>query len=451
MKTVPQKKKNIRSVKFELLYPLLMAMLVGPFFIFYNFMNNKLIFITAMIALYLFIGWRSIIAVNAVAKSVKVLKKSLRDISEGSGDLTNRLPVVSKDDLGELSRYFNHFQEGLAQMISEIKKTSGNLSDVSIELIKHMKSTAASIIDINMNVESVKQRTLEQSNSVSESTKAVNLIINHLDLLNEVIERQKIGVEDSTTVIKELVNNINSVTANVERMDLEYGKLLNAARSGNFLLEAAVEEVDIMLTISRRLENANELIATIAEQTNILSMNAAIEAAHAGNAGRGFAVVADEIGKLADTASEQSKGISVDVEKISEKIISTVGHIKQVNASYGSVISKIEDISNLEEIIKLSMKEQSLGTGRIHNSLNLIQDITAEVITGAEKMKSSTTAVQNEINKLLDSSSQIENSIIEIALESEAVLNASSLVMDLTGRNREGIDSVLKQIDRFKV
>ncbi len=216
------------------------------------------------------------------------------------------------------------------------------------------------------------------------------------------------------------------------------------------MLERTLGDIKGIAASSERLANANALIAAIATQTNILAMNAAIEAAHAGQAGRGFAVVADEIRKLAETAAEQSKAISVDVGGIAASITATVSFAEQASSSFGAVMSQIDSLRNLEESIRHAMAEQSFGSNQVLDALNLIKEVTEEVTVGAEKMKESSDAVLKEMRRLLDSSVEIEQSMTEIASGASEVSQASTVVADLTVKNQEGIGAVRERMERFR-
>jgi methyl-accepting chemotaxis protein len=248
-----------------------------------------------------------------------------------------------------------------------------------------------------------------------------------------------------------MVANVISVTRNVERMGAEYLKLIDSAGNGRTMLDKTMGDVKRIAERSERLRDANALIASIAAQTNLLAMNAAIEAAHAGSAGLGFAVVADEIRKLAENAARQSKAIAIDVREISGAITDVVGSSDATASSFATVVGQIEQLHALEEEIKLAMTEQSAGSSQVLDSLNLINEITAEVRRGAEEMREGTDAVLGEMNRLLNASVEIESSMTEIAQGANEVSKASNAVADLAVKNRDGISAVAERMGRFKV
>jgi methyl-accepting chemotaxis protein len=393
----------------------------------------------------------SIFVILGIVRAARSVSSSLKEIAEGGGDLTKRIPVLSKDELGELAEHFNGFQSELAELVRAVKETTISLVEVGTDLSATMEETASAAIQISANVDSVKRRTVDQSAGASESSATVEKIAENLRSLNGAINRQTESVANSSASIEEMVANVRSVTRNVERMGEEYARLVDSAGAGRKVLDKTVGEVRRISERSERLRDANALISSIAAQTNLLAMNAAIEAAHAGNAGLGFAVVADEIRKLAENAARQSKAIALDVREISDAIADVVTSSDEAATSFSQVVSQIEQLHGLEEEIKLSMSEQSAGSSQVLESLNLINEVTAEVTRGAQEMGEGSDAVLGEMRRLLDASVEIEHSMMEIAAGASEVSLASTAVADLAVKNRDGIAAVTERMARFTV
>ncbi len=400
---------------------------------------------------YTVVALLALAVILSVVRSARSVSASLREIAQGGGDLTTRIAVKTRDELGQLAGYFNDFQEALARMVREIREAAAALSDVGGELSATMEETASAAVQISANVESVRRRTVDQSAGVTESSATVERIVENLRSLNRVIERQSEAVANSSASIEEMVANVRSVTGNIERLGGEYVRLTQSAGEGKSVLDRTVQDVKGIADRSERLGDANALIASIAAQTNLLAMNAAIEAARAGEAGRGFAVVADEIRKLAENAARQSKAISGDVREISGAIAAVVSSADESAARFSALVDKIEEIRRVEEGILAAMAEQSAGSAQVLEALNQIHEITDEVRAGAGEMREGADAVIGEMKRLLDSSVEIEHSMTEIASGAAEVSQASNLTADLTVRNRDGIGAVTERMGRFKV
>ncbi|GAB1483502.1 hypothetical protein MASR2M78_23180 [Treponema sp.] len=391
-----------------------------------------------------------LLTIRSIALTARSVSQSLSEIAQGGGDLTKRIEASSQDELGDLAKHFNGFQTTLSTLVGEVKTLAENLNGIGLDLSSMMEETASAAVQISANVSSVKRRTEDQSAGATESEATVIKITESLHDLVASINRQAESVASSSASIEEMVANVRSVTRNVERMGEEYLKLISSADAGKTIIDKVVADIGEIDKRSERLREANALIAAIAAQTNLLAMNAAIEAAHAGDAGRGFAVVADEIRKLAENSAKQSKAIALDVREISGAIGEVVSSSNQASASFADVGSQIQQLHKLEEEIKLAMVEQSAGSSQVLDSLNLINEVTAEVSRGAIEMREGADAVRGEMGRLLDASVEIEHSMQEIALGASEVSKASTEAADRAIENRDTIGTLIERMGHFK-
>ncbi len=398
---------------------------------------------------YAAVGWYVARAVSGVSKTARAVSRSLSEIEKGGGDLTQRLEILSADELGVLAGHFNGFQATLDSIVRDVKAFIGDLAAQGHELSSAMEETASAAVQISANVGSVKRRTEDQSAGATESAATVRRMGESLHTLGDLIDKQGRSVANSSASIEEMVANVRSVTRNVERMGDEYRKLVAAADAGRGVLDTVVADVRDIAGRSDRLREANNLISAIAAQTNLLAMNAAIEAAHAGDAGRGFAVVADEIRKLAENASRQSKAIAANVKDIAGAIDAVADSSLAASAGFADIVAQIRRLHELEEEIKLAMAEQSEGSTQVLESLTLINEVTAEVRRGADEMREGADAVQGEMARLLDASVEIEHSMTEIAQGAAEVSQASTEAADMAVKTKEDITSVAALMGRF--
>jgi methyl-accepting chemotaxis protein len=278
---------------------------------------------------------------RTIAPIVKVAD-TLKDISEGEGDLTRTINVESKDEIGDLALYFNKTLEKIKNMIIHIKEEAKDLSEIGNDLAGNMTETAAAVNEINANIQSIKGRVLSQSASVTQTNATMEQVLANINKLNEHVEDQSRNMSQASSAIEEMVANIGSVTTTLVNNVTNVNTLKEASEIGRGGLQEVAADIQAIARESEGLLAINAVMENIASQTNLLSMNAAIEAAHAGDAGKGFAVVADEIRKLAESASEQSKTIGTVLKKIAESI--------------GKIAQSTENVLNEFEAIDSSVK-----------------------------------------------------------------------------------------------
>jgi methyl-accepting chemotaxis protein len=189
----------------------------------------------------------------------------------------------------------------------------------------------------------------------------------------------------------------------------------------------------------------------IASQTNLLSMNAAIEAAHAGDAGRGFAVVADEIRKLAESSGKQSKTIGAVLKKIKGSFDTITKSTETVLARFEAIDSGVKIVAEQEDNIRNAMEEQGEGSKQVLNSAGDLNEITRQVRNGSGEMLEGSKEVILESENLEKMTQEITGSMNEMATGTEQITVAINHVNDISNKNRDGIETLMQEVARFKV
>jgi methyl-accepting chemotaxis protein len=376
---------------------------------------------------------------------------TLRDISEGEGDLTRSIPVTSKDEVGDLALYFNKTITKIKDLVLLIKKQAHTLSEIGSTLSSNMTETAAAVNEITANIQSIKGRVINQSASVTETNATMEQVITNINKLNGYIENQVRNISMSSSATEEMVANISSVTNTLISNATNVKTLQEASEVGRAGLQEVATDIQEISRESEGLLEINSVMENIASQTNLLSMNAAIEAAHAGEAGKGFAVVADEIRKLAESSSEQSKTIGTVLKKIAESIKKITVSTDTVLKRFEAIDSGVKTVATQEENIRNAMEEQGQGSKQLLQSSGSLRDITGQVKGGSEEMLDGSQEVMKESQNLEKVTQEITGGMNEMAQGAEQINIAVNNVNEMTVKNREAIDSLIKEVSRFKV
>jgi len=388
---------------------------------------------------------------RSIALPIRKMANTLKDIATGDGDLTVSLPDSGSDEIGEASRFFNQTIKKIRALVISIKEQASSLSDIGNDLASNMTETASAMNEIAANLQSIKGRVLNQSASVTETSATMEQVTGNIDKLDDFVDRQTEAVMQSSSAIEQMLANIQSVTATLTKNSKEVLDLQGASESGRSSLQEVAADIQEISRDSEGLLEINTVMENIASQTNLLSMNAAIEAAHAGELGKGFAVVADEIRKLAEDSSEQSKTIGEVLRKIKDSIDKITRSTDSVISDFQAIDSGVKSVAHQGEEIRSAMEEQSEGSQQVLEASAQVSQITQQVKGGSQQMLEGSKEVIEESRNLEMVTLEITNGINEMASGAEQVNKAINSVNELSGKNRKNISDLVKAVSQFKV
>jgi methyl-accepting chemotaxis protein len=386
-------------------------------------------------------------------KPIEKVALFLRDIvgtgSSRSFNLTKQLVIKRNDEIGDLARDFNFTTGTIRSLISSIKYKINGLNHTGFELSVNMGKTSSAVQQISSNLDNMKTLMVKQENGAEEAGKAVGDIKSNIDSLNKMIEEQTESVNKSSSAIEEMTANINSVTRTLVENSKNVETLTEASENGKTGLQTVAQEIREIAHDSEGLLEINSVMNNIASQTNLLSMNAAIEAAHAGEAGKGFAVVADEIRKLAESSGQQSKTTATMLKKIKASIDNITKSSDDVLARFGAIDSGVRTVSQHEQNILNAMEEQEVGGKQILESISRLRDLTSSVKKGSDHMAESGETLVRETDGFIKTSKETVEGMNEILKGVNQINVSVSHVNEMSQENNNNFEALKQETQKF--
>lgn len=374
----------------------------------------------------------------------------VKDMAEGEGNLAVEIPVHGDDEVAHLSGHFNTFIHKLKSIVVNLKSVGIKSKTLGDDLSAHSQNISSSSIEIAASMHSMSQRTISLHEEISRSSENVIQINAFIERVVEMIQNQAAAINESSAAIEQMIANVATIERSTEnKIELIHGleRLAKELEEGMGKNVAAIEKTANSTAI---ISEMIMVINQVASQTNLLAMNAAIEAAHAGDYGRGFSVVADEIRKLAEQTASNSKSISSSLKEIISGMAEATSLTKESSETIGKVIVGISDVAGGMDETMSGLKEISIGNRQITESLGELNKMTEAVKSSGAEMREGTGRIESSFKKITEVVEENRTGIEGMADGIKEISNSMSRLAELSNENSMNIQTLDEEIAKFK-
>ncbi len=386
-----------------------------------------------------------------ITRNIFSLLNMVIDIAEGEGDLTKRLSLKTSDELGLLANKFNVFLNKLHNNILDLKNVSKKSDEFGQDLASSSAEVSSTTVEISQNVLNIKNQINNFRNEIDKSKQISENSLKSINNLSSEIGNQTSKINDSNQTIEEMVSSINNLSAiTTSKMSLTE-QLKKEVNDGEENIESVLNSIEEIAKSAGTIINLIKIINDVAEKTNLLAMNAAIEAAHAGDAGAGFAVVADEIRKLAQTTAENAKNISNTLTNINDVILETNKHSGTTRKSFSQITNGIDLVIKAMSEISSNIVSLSKGSNKILGNLHNITESSQKVENINKTVVGDFKKINNSFTEFFNFFDSTDNAIEEVNIGTDEISKALVQLSNMGQKNSENIEIMNKILNKFKI
>jgi len=409
-----------------------------------------LLIVTGLVTILISGGVIMIILV-VIVKKVKTAAAGFEEFATGSGDLTKRMEGHGADEVGQLVGSFNRFLDKLHNIIWELKNISRESREIGNSLMDDSGNISASLEQIVSNAGSI-EKSSEKLNDHSDLTgNALNDIFNAIEVVNNQIVEEAASVEESSAAIEQMIASISNIDRISNERKVEVDRLTGMAGESSRQMENTMQDISKIADSVDSIRDIISVINGISSRINLLAMNAAIEAAHAGDAGKGFAVVADEVRKLAESTGENSKRISQSIKTIIEEINTT----QKKSRETGEIILEMEQgsrgVSQMISEVIAAISEVSSGNRQILEALNSLKNSSLAVKESSALVEDKARFAVDSVQEISGLSRQNYQGVVEIRGALSEISASVSHISSLGSKNSENLERINEQVGNFVV
>jgi methyl-accepting chemotaxis protein len=366
-----------------------------------------------------------------------------------AGDLTVQLNQASRDEVADLAKQVQSYIDEFARVVGDIKGIAESAGALRSDLVAASEESSASVTQIGGNISSIGSTIEDLDKTIEQTGSKLEEINGSIRELEERIEHQTRSVQESSSAVEEMtasVNNVSRIAA--DRQDAAK-KLKAVTDEGHANIEATDEKVSSIADSVDEILGIITVINTIASQTSILSMNAAIEAAHAGEYGRGFSVVAAEIRRLSESTNENAKRIKEQLQTVAELATDTKRMSETTRERFSAVEHEVDSTAAALTEISATMRELADGTEAVLTATGQAGQVTQSIRSDATIVASRSDDITRDMHHIREISTSVRGGIQEIGVGTQEINQMVSNLASVTRDMTDQIDLLGHSVSRF--